>query len=174
MKFTYLQAPLNRYTFKIDKIRNWVEVNVEGKVLNLFAGMTELTCDEIRNDLDVTMNAQYHKDALDFIKEWEGEKFGTILLDPPYSYRKSMEMYNGKVMSPFNALKDILPSILYKNGIIITFGYHSIVMGRKRNFEVEHICLISHGGAIHDTIATIERFKLQKEKWSNINNCITF
>jgi hypothetical protein len=30
-------------------------------------------------------------------------------------------------------------------------------MGQRRGFEQEHILLMSHGGAIHDTIAVIER-----------------
>lgn len=37
MKFTYMKTPLNKYTFKIRKIREWVEGVVEGRVLNLFA-----------------------------------------------------------------------------------------------------------------------------------------
>lgn len=157
MEFTYLKTPLNKYTFKAPKIRQWVEVNVEGKVLNLFAGLIKLNCDEVRNDLRESMSADYHMDALEFVKTWKGDKFNTILLDPPYAYRKSMEMYDGAVSSPFNRIKDAIPTILNRNGIVITFGYHSNVMGKKRGFTQEHILLMSHGGAIHDTIAVIER-----------------
>ncbi|MDB5143045.1 MAG: hypothetical protein JWQ66_1758, partial [Mucilaginibacter sp.] len=32
----------------------------------------------------------------------------------------------------------------------------------KRNFRLERLCLFSHGGAIHDTIATIERSIIEK------------
>jgi hypothetical protein len=152
-----LKTPLNKYTFKSKKIREWVEENCEGKVLNLFAGVTLLDVDEVRNDLRDTMTADYNMDALEFVVKWKGDKFDTVLLDPPYAYRKSMELYDGAVSSPFNALKNAIPSILNDNGIVITFGYHSNVMGRGRGFEQEHICLMSHGGAIHDTIAVIER-----------------
>ena len=130
-----------------------------GLVLNLFAGKTLLNVEEIRNDIREDMPADFHIDALKFVKEnwWEQGWFGTILLDPPYAYRKSMEMYEGAVCSPFNALKNAIPSILNDNGIVITFGYHSNVMGKGRGFKQEHILLMSHGGAIHDTIAVIER-----------------
>ncbi len=158
VKFTYMKTPLNKYTFKITKIKKWIESVVEGKTLNLFAGVVALDVDEIRNDIRPEMNATYHLDALEFVKTWDGCKFDTILLDPPYSYRKSMEMYGGKVSSPFNALKDKLLNILNKNGIVITLGYHSVVMGKKRGFINEHILLMSHGGAIHDTVVTIERY----------------
>ena len=90
-------------------------------------------------------------------RDWEGEKFDTILLDPPYAYRKSMEMYKGIRCSPFKQLKDEIPNVLKQGGKVITFGYHSNTMGQNRGFTVEKICLFSHGGAIHDTIASVER-----------------
>jgi 16S rRNA G966 N2-methylase RsmD len=158
--FDYIKCPLNRYTFSIKPIREWVEKNCEGRTLNLFAGKTKLNIEEIRNDLDEEALADYKLDAVEFLRTWSGHKFDTILLDPPYAYRKSMEMYKGIKCSPFRQLKDEIPRTLNKNGKVITFGYHSVVMGLQRGFEVEKICLFSHGGAIHDTIATIERSEI--------------
>jgi 23S rRNA G2069 N7-methylase RlmK/C1962 C5-methylase RlmI len=103
------------------------------------------------------MPADFHLDALTFLRNWKGNKFNTVLLDPPYAYRKSMELYKGHICSPFKQLKDEIPRILQPKGIVITFGYHSISMGQARGFIPEQIALFSHGGAIHDTIATIER-----------------
>lgn len=104
-------------------------------------------------------DTNYHKDALQFVKEWSGHKFNTILLDPPYAARKSMEMYGGRMASPFNQLKDVLLTILENKGIInyLRISLCKLSMGKVRGFETEKILLISHGGAIHDTIATIER-----------------
>jgi hypothetical protein len=155
--FSYIRCPLNRYTFSVAPICTWVESVCEGRVLNLFAGKTRLAVDETRNDLDMETPADYHLDALEFLREFKGEKFDTILLDPPYAYRKSMEMYKGIICSPFRQLKDAIPACLNPGGKVITFGYHSIVMGKARAFLLEQIALFSHGGAIHDTIATIER-----------------
>ena len=90
IEFNYIKCPLNKYTFKVKNIRDWAEKECTGKVLNLFAGFTKLNIDEVRNDLDTTALADYNKDALQFVKEWDGELFDTVLLDPPYSYRKSM------------------------------------------------------------------------------------
>lgn len=156
IEFDYIKCPLNRYTFSIKPIRLWVERNCVGHTLNLFAGKTKLDIDETRNDIDKTMIADFHLDALLFLRTWKKKKFDTILLDPPYAYRKSMEMYNGNICSPFKQLKDEIPKILNTHGRVITFGYHSVVMGTNRGFEIKKICLFSHGGAIHDTIATIE------------------
>ena len=157
MKFTYMKTPLHKYTFRSSKIREWVERQVEGRVLNLFAGEVRLNCREVRNDIREEMNAKYHLDALDFVKRCKDNRFNTVLLDPPYSYRKSMEMYGGKVMSPFNALKASIPIILRDKGVVITFGYHSVSMGKKRGFVQEHLLVMFDGGAIHDTLAIKER-----------------
>ncbi|MCP4648729.1 MAG: hypothetical protein GY853_01435 [PVC group bacterium] len=156
MKFDYIKCPLNKYTFKVRPIRKWVENECVGLTLNLFSGYTKLDIDEVRNDIDEDALADFHEDALQLVMKWKGKIFDTILLDPPYSYRKSMEFYKGNKASPFKRLKDEVPRILKKNGRIITFGYHSNVMGKGRGFQVYKIGLFSHGGAIHDTIASIE------------------
>lgn len=161
--FDYITCPLYRYTFAVKPIRKWVEDNCEGKVLNLFAGITELNVDEVRNDLDENAFSEYKMDAVEFLRTWNGNKFDTILLDPPYSYRKSMEMYNNIRCSPFKQLKDEIPRVLNLGGKVITFGYHSNTMGKSRGFVIEKIGLFSHGGAIHDTIASVERYKERKE-----------
>jgi hypothetical protein len=158
IRFEHIRCPLHRYTFSVKPIREWVERTCSGRVLNLFAGMTRLAVDEYRNDLDPDMPAHSHLDALDFLRGYQGEKFATILLDPPYAYRKSMERYKGIVCSPFRQLKDEVVKHLKPGGLVVTFGYHSIVMGKNRGFRLEQMAIFSHGGAIHDTIASAERF----------------
>ena len=155
--FEHLRCPLHRYTFSVKPVRQWVERHCERRVLNLFAGPTLLNVNETRNDLDPAMPADYHLDALELLRSWSGDRFDTILLDPPYALRKSMELYKGNICSPFRQLKDEIPRCLSPEGIVITFGYHSIVMGSGRKFSLERIALFSHGGAIHDTIASVER-----------------
>lgn len=162
IEIEYIKCPLHRYTFRMKPIRNWVESECRGKVLNLFAGRYKLNVDEVRNDLDPHALADYRLDALDFLRNWKGNKFDTILLDPPYAYRKSMELYNGIICSPFKRLKDEIVRNLNVGGRVITFGYQSVVMGETRSFYVAKICLFSHGGAIHDTIATVEVYAQSK------------
>lgn len=144
------------HTFKCKPMREFVEEWSHGFVLNLFAGPTKLNLNEIRNDQDITIEADYHMEALDFVKSWKGKKFDIIILDPPYSYRKSMEYYNGIRNSRFKKVKDAIPRILYNYGKVITFGYHSVSMGKTRGFEPIYVAVFSHGGAVHDTIATVE------------------
>lgn len=160
VKLTYIEQPIKRYTFEMPKLKLWVESICEGKVLNLFAGKTKLNIDEIRNDLDTEVIADYHMDAFEFVNYWienKKDKFDTIIVDPPYSLRKSMEKYGGRVVSKFRKIKDILPEIINDNGIVISCGYHSTCLGKSRGFEKENICLIGHAGSYHDTIVLVER-----------------
>jgi tRNA G10 N-methylase Trm11 len=153
-----IRTNLRRYTFENKKFKKWVETNSNGNVLNLFAGKTKLDLKETRIDSDVTMDADFYMDAVDamemFIKE--KTKFDTIILDPPYAYRKSMEMYNGHYTSRFKMLADLVPRVLSKDGKIISFGYHSTFMGKKRGFNLDKLCVFAHGGAQHCTIGIVE------------------
>jgi hypothetical protein len=169
-EFTFLQTSLNRYTFRVKGIRLWVENQCQGKtVLNLFGGPTRLNgCIETSNDLAyeaklksgqrLKIETTFHMDALDCVRMLiaQGKKYQRVVLDPPYSIRKSMEMYKGNLNSRFKQICDLLPLILEPDGRVITFGYHSIVMGEERGFRVVEICLISHGGAMRSTIAAVE------------------
>ena len=152
-----VRTNLRRYTFQSPKIKQWVEENSRGKVLNLFAGKTLLNLDEVRNDLDSEANAEYHLDAVDFVKKWRGHKFDTVILDPPYSYRKAMEMYVGNYSSRFKMLADELGKITHKDTKFISFGYHTTFMGKVRGYELTKLCTFAHGGAQHATIGIIER-----------------
>ena len=148
--------PLHKYTFQAPRTKEWVESVSKGRVLNLFAGITKLNLQETRVDLDPETKPDYCMDALEFVNCCR-DTYDTVILDPPYAYRKSMEKYKGYIASPFKQLKDALVRILPINGDVITLGYHSNSMGRVRGFELVRVCLICHGGAQHDTIAIMER-----------------
>jgi len=156
----YFKTPIDKYTFRSKDIRLWVEELCKEKLtLNLYAGCTKLNINETRNDSNKEMPADYHYDAADFCRYFSrfGGIFDAIILDPPYSERKSMELYDGHKRSRFNIVLDLLPTMLAENGIVITFGYNSNVMGKTRNFKLERLGMFCHGGAIHDTIASVER-----------------
>jgi len=157
-----INTNLRRYTFESPKIKRWVEENSKGSVLNLFAGKTKLNVNEIRNDIDPGAISDYQKDALSFVAEWTGEKFDTVILDPPYAYRKALEMYKGNYTSNFKRIADELLRIVKPDCSIISFGYHSTFMGKVRNTILTKLCVFAHGGAQHCTIGIIEKFKYNK------------
>lgn len=157
VRLTLINTNLRRYTFDSPKIKEWVESRSQGLCLNLFAGKNKLNLNEIRNDIDKDMVADYHLDAFEFVDSWKESKFDTIILDPPYAYRKSIEMYKGNYTSKFKLIADKLESILADGGKIISFGYHSTFMGRKRGFVLDELCVFAHGGSQHCTIGIVEK-----------------
>lgn len=156
MNFTYLQQPPRKFTFQQPKLKEWTEKWCKGKVLNLFAGMTRLNVDEVRVDINPEMDCDFCIDALDFVSQYDGDSFDTIILDPPYSLRKSMTKYKGAKVSGFKRIKDILPEIVSENGRVISFGYDTVGMAKVRGFRKVAICLVCHGGAHHDTVCLVE------------------
>lgn len=156
INFTYLLQPPRKFTFEQPKLKLWTEKWCQGKVLNLFAGITKLNIDEYRVDINKEMIADYYGDAYEFIKN-TNMKFDTIILDPPYNLRKSREKYEGKYIGSFTKIKNELSKILNENGKIITFGYDSTGMSKIRGFEKIAICLVCHSGDHNDTICIIEK-----------------
>jgi hypothetical protein len=137
MRFYYMTQPPKRFTFEQPKLKKFVELNLRGKTLNLFAGKTALKANETRVDKNKAMPADYHMDALEFLKMaiQKGMRFDSVVLDPPYSMRKSREKYQGKWIGAFRKIKDLVPDILNDNGVVITLGYDSVGMSRSRGFK---------------------------------------
>ena len=158
--FTYLHQPVHRHTFVNPKVREWVEHWSLGKVLNLFAGPTKLDLDEIRVDLDPEIAAHHTMDAKDFPGFWRdqgGYKFDTVILDPPYNYRKAREKYEGRMIGNLPRLKDDLLSIIANDARVISMGWDSVGMGRTRGFEKIALVLVCHSGGQRDTIGVVEQ-----------------
>lgn len=161
MEFTYLAQPPKRYTFAAPKLRKWIEGWCQGKVLNLFAGKTILNVDETRVDIDEEMPADYHLDARLFVGllQYEKEHFDTVILDPPWNYRKAREKYEGRMIGRLTDLKNMLPLILHPKGRVISMGYSSVGMSKSRGFTKIALCLVCHGGDHNDAIGLVEEWQ---------------
>jgi len=155
IKLAYISTNLRRYTFQSPKIKTWVELVCIGKTLNLFAGKTMLNIDEYRVDIDKSMIANEYSDAYNYINKCK-TKYETILLDPPYAYRKAMEMYNGNYTSKFKMIANKIKEL--KIPRVISMGYHSTFMGKIRGYTLNELCVFGHGGAQHCTIGIVEEF----------------
>ncbi len=157
--FTYIAQPPKKYTFEMPKLKKWVEMQCTGKVLNLFAGKVTLLVNETRNDMDPAMPADYHMPADEFCKMAieKGMKFDTVILDPPYNLRKSREKYNGRFFGSFTVIKRMVPDLLNSNGKVITLGYNTTGIGKKRGFEKVGVCVVCHKGDHNDTLCLVER-----------------
>jgi hypothetical protein len=48
-------------------------------------------------------------------------------------------------------------TVLKPGGIILSFGWNTVGMGKSRGYEIREILLVCHGGAHNDTICMAER-----------------
>lgn len=164
MNFTYLYQPPKKWTFEQPKLRKWVESWCIGKVLNLFAGKTNLNVDEYRVDLSNEFNPDYCGDASNFLYMTK-MKFNTVILDPPYSIRKAKEKYNGRYIGNFKRIKNNLLNVLNQDNRVISLTNDSVGMSKSRGFRKIALCLVCHSGEHNDTIGVVE-----EKIFTNITN----
>lgn len=162
MDFTYLSQPPKSYTFEQPKLKLWVEKWCKGKVLNIFGGKIRLKVDETSNDIDINMPTNYHLDAIKFVENWKGEKFDTLILDPPYNWRKAKEKYEGRMIGQYPILKNKILSILNPEARVISLGYDTVGMSKSRGFKKIAVCVVCHGRDHHDTLCLVEERIKQK------------
>lgn len=151
------------YTFKIKPIAQLLaEEMKENEIwLDPFAGLYSPA--KLRNDINPDMNAQDHKDAIEWLKK---QKMADgVLLDPPYSNRQVSEHYKKRGIKVTgwhtsagwaSTIKDEVARAIKKGGKCISFGWNSMGLGKRRGFEITRILLVPHGGSKHDTICVVE------------------
>jgi hypothetical protein len=154
-KIKPIKELISRY---IDKEKIWVDPFVRNSIYKEHCKYT--------NDLNQEITATHNLEALEFLKQIETETCDGVLFDPPYSFRQIMECYNGigrKVFQTdtngsFYADKKIeIARIVKKGGLVISFGWNSMGIGKTRGFEMIELLLVPHGGSKNDTIVTVER-----------------
>jgi len=170
IKIERVWAMPNKWTFKIKPINKllWEEIcpgfsfnddrdkYVKGWC-DPFAGYNSWA--SIRNDINKEIDAQYHLDALSFLKRMNSNSFVGVLYDPPYSITQA-RMYGKKEFSSMKYWADCkneIARIIRPGGKAICFGWNSMGLGKNRGFEMTRILLVAHGGSKNDTIATVEK-----------------
>ena len=162
----------NSITFKIPAIKQFLNQYLKpGKIIiDPFAGNSRLA--SITNDLNPNTEAQYCMDAELFLKmllrRRKRVRADVILFDPPYSLRQAKEVYNSIGIEKLSMIdthrvgrwakeKDIINKLLKPRGYVLSFGWHSNGMGKKRNYTIKEILLVAHGSAHNDTICMAEQ-----------------
>jgi len=104
----------------------------------------------------------FTRDALEYLKEFKDNSVDKLVFDPPYSPRQLKEMYGGIGLayntksSYWSNIKNEIARIMKKDGIVISFGWNSMGIGKTRGFKIEEILLVPHGGNHNDTIVVVE------------------
>jgi len=157
----------NKWTFTIKPIKELLKRYVpDGGAgwIDPFAGRYSPA--SITNDLNPCMPTLQHMEAVDFLKWLDEDNFDGGLYDPPYSLRQIVECYEGfghKVDKKwattkfYSEAKTYLANKIKLGGVVISYGWNSIGMGKKRGFVLEEVLLVCHGRLHNDTIVTVER-----------------
>jgi len=156
-------------TFSIKPIKKLIEKYISDpfidgkKIIDPFCRNSPFKDVSITNDIDKTVSADYHMDALEFLKIMSDADL--VLFDPPYSPRQVSECYKNSGHSVnmqttqasfWSNIKKEIARIVKKGGYCITFGWNSGGIGKKYGFEIVEILLVAHGGWHNDTICTVE------------------
>ncbi len=177
MIFTRKWAMPNHETFSIkpigcfvDRYMGLIEKHTGKKQISIDPFARDCDIATFTNDLNPETKAQYHDDVLVFLGKLKEKNIiaDTVLFDPPYSLRQMKEMYQGigidkltmadtQRAGRWGGEKNIIAELLSKDGTVLSFGWHSNGMGKKRGFEIVEILLVSHGSAHNDTICIAEQ-----------------
>lgn len=166
MIITRQWAMPNSHTFEIKPIRKLIDKYIVDKTTIIDPFSNNNCIAHITNDIDPNCKADFHMDAIDFLKTFSDKSVDCVLYDPPYSPRQVSECYTklGKTVnmqttqaSYWSNQKEEISRIVNKNGIVITCGWNSGGIGKKHGFEIIEILLVPHGGWHNDTICTVER-----------------
>lgn len=175
MKFSRKWSMPDSNTFSIPPIADFVKTYLVGsrRSIDPFARNNRLA--DITNDLNPNTSAMHHLDAEEFLRNVESkepEKFDLLLFDPPYSPRQISECYQSidktvgmkETQSAvlYQRVRDAAMGLLSDDAIVLSFGWNTVGMGKKRGFEIIEIMLVCHGGAHNDTICLAEQ-KLPQE-----------
>jgi len=155
----------NENTFSIKPIKELIEKYVYNKktIIDPFSRNSPFKDVSITNDINTLFNADYHMDALDFLRSMGGADL--VLFDPPYSPRQVSECYKTAGVSVnmkttqasfWSNIKSEIGRIVVSGGHCITFGWNSGGVGKKYGFEIVEILMVAHGGWHNDTICTVE------------------
>jgi len=158
----------NSLTFSIKPIRELIESCLAdcASVCDPFVRNSPFKSRCVSNDLDTGIEADFHMDALDFLKSRGEAEFDAVLFDPPYSPRQVSECYKRMGLSVnmattqasfWSNLKREVQRVVMPGGVVVMFGWNSGGIGQKYGFDIEQILLVAHGGWHNDTICTVER-----------------
>ena len=174
MKIERKWAIPNKWTFKIKPIAFLLQEEKamglmrEGKWCDPFAG--KLSPADIRNDLNPENTAEFHLDALEFLRLQKTEDFDGVLFDPPYSFTQASKQYKnfgkeklkvGLRSQPINKgywtdVKKEVIRILKSGGKIIQCGWNTNAFLKETGGEITRILIVAHGSGRNDTLVTVE------------------
>lgn len=154
----------NKNTFDIPPIRALVRQYLNQSKVSIDPFARNKRWATFTNDLNPETAAEYHTQAIEFLKMLYLRNVQADLgfFDPPYSATQVKECYAGigignNWIGGWGKERDALSDLIIPSGIVISCGWNSIGLGVERGYQIVEILLVSHGREHNDTICTVER-----------------
>ena len=152
-------------------------VPIIGRFVQMYLQRSEISVDPFArnkrwathtNALNTKTEAEHHMDSIAFLEMLVGQGVHAdlVIFDPPYSPRQIKECYNsvGIKMGALDALRtnwmrerNLIARMQRPGDVVLSFGWNSIGMGKKRRYEIVEGMIVCHGGGHNDTICMAER-----------------
>lgn len=144
-------------TFGLPPVAELLDRWLEGRAVIVDPFARNATRGTVTNDLDPGTTAQHHKHADAFVTGLaaEGLVADAVLLDPPYSPRQIKDCYHASGLKTSRTatqhagliarVRDSVARIVRPGGVVISFGWNSVGMGKGRGFGLAEILLVSSG-----------------------------
>lgn len=178
-------------TFDIKPIGQIVRTYVELSKVSIDPFARDKTWATYTNDLNPNTKSEYHLDAAVFLEMLKHQevKADLVIFDPPYSPRQIKECYDsiGIKMQQLDAMRtnwqnerSLINDILLPGGFVISCGWNSMGMGKKRDYEFIAGIIVCHGVGHNDTIVMVEQKKgsgaaqhrVQRTRLSALQKCL--
>lgn len=169
MQISRVWAMPHRDTFQVKPIRVFVQKYLRDARCSIdpFARNSRLAT--VTNDLNPETSAEYHMDALDFLKMLasRGARADVVIFDPPYSLEQCKRAYDSigrkvtmrdtQIWGRWTEHKQIIGELLSPAGTFLHFGWHTNGLGKKHGFEIVELLDVAHGSGHYDTLCIAER-----------------
>lgn len=154
-------------TFSVPIIGNFVRKYLQRSKVSVDPFARNKRWATYTNDLNPETKAEYHLEARAFLRMLvdHGVRADLLIFDPPYSPRQISECYATAGMkagmvdtqSPklFKECRNLMRQLAGPGAVCLSFGWNSAGMGKE--WQIEEIMLVAHGGCHNDTICMAER-----------------
>lgn len=157
----------NKNTFSIKPIREcieyWMHYRNGDLIIDPFSNGNRIA--NVTNDIDPEVDADYHKDGLEFLRTFQDGEVSIVLYDPPHSPRQLSEVYKkvGRSVNMqttqsryWSEMKKEIGRITCWGSRVISCGWNSGGMGKCNSFAIEEVVIVAHGGMHNDTIVVVD------------------
>ena len=164
MQIERIKAEYNDEVFKVKPIERLINKETkEGLWIDPLAGNSKIG---VTNDINPKFNTNYHKDVLEFLKDYEDNSVDGVLFNPPSNPADIKKTYDsiGKKLNKHDAsasfysdIKKEISRVLKPNGKVITVSENSGGCGAKNGFEIQQILMVMYGDQRNDTFCVVDR-----------------